>query len=216
VEKVYEFVEHDDWEIMATLDIDDPTTTTRTFKSIIDGYKKVRPIWGTSTGKVSAINRDLSFAGDFDILVLLSDDMWPMKGFGPEILRAYSSGFSGLAHFPDGVVNERLCTFTVMDRKYFDLFGWIYNPIYKSVYCDNEQHELAVLMGRYKYIPVQIVRHLHPVYGMASTDELYKRNEDPVLYGADYHTYIGQKENYFFYHKYMQKDGPLNLDPHHV
>jgi len=205
VDLVYQHVEHDDWEIMATFDIDDPTATTRTFKSIIDGYKKVRPIWGTSTGKVSAINRDLEFAGDFDILVLLSDDMHPMKGFGPEIIKAFSDGFSGLVHFPDGVVNARLCTFTVMDKKYFDLFGWIYNPIYKSVYCDNEQHEMAVLLGRYKYIPIQIVRHLHPAYGMAPTDDLYKRNENPVLYGIDMNTYNEQKKHFFFYSKYLDK-----------
>lgn len=203
VESVYEFIEHDNWEVLATFDLDDPTTTNPIFKDRVKSYSKIRAYWGTSEGKVSAINRDLSFAGNFDILVLLSDDMHPMKGFGPEIISAFSNGFSGLAHFPDGVVDRRLCTFSVMDKKYFDLFGWIYDPIYKSVYCDNAQHELAVLLGRYKYIPIEIVKHLHPAYGMAASDELYIRNEDPALYSEDRKTYETQKVNQFFYQKYL-------------
>lgn len=203
VDMVYEFMEHDDWEILATFDVDDKSVTNSLFKERLLEYDRVRALWGTSTGKVSAINRDLCFAGEFDILCLLSDDMHPMKGFGPEIIKAYADGFSGLAHFPDGVVNDRLCTFSVMDKKYFDLFHWIYNPIYKSVYCDNEQHELAILLGRYKYIPIQIVRHLHPCYGMAQTDDLYKRNEDPILYGIDGYTYREQKAKQFNYQKYV-------------
>lgn len=203
VEKVYEYIEHDDWKILATFDSDDPTTTSPFFIDRVASYSRILASWGTSTGKVDAINRDLCLAGEFDILCLLSDDMWPLKGFGPEIIKAYKDGFSGLSHFPDGAANERLCTFSVMDKKYFDLFGYIYNPIYQSVYCDNEQHELAVLLGRYKYIPIQIVRHLHPAYGMAQTDDLYRRNEDPKLYGIDRNTYEGQKANQFFYQKYL-------------
>lgn len=196
-------MEHDDWHIQATFDVDDKSVTNQMFKERLLSYARVTSFWGTSEGKVSAINRDLCFAGDFDILCLLSDDMWPMKGFGPEIIKAYADGFSGLAHFPDGVVNDRLCTFSVMDKKYFDLFEYIYDPAFKSVFCDNVQHELAVLLGRYKYIPVQIVRHLHPVYGMATMDDLYRRNEDPILYGIDHNTYQEQKARQFDYKKYL-------------
>lgn len=203
IDKVYELGEGHDWSILATLDEDDPTADTDDFNFRVGQYEKVTAIWGRSTGKINAINRDLEYAGDFDIIVLLSDDMHAQMGFFEEIIKAYADGFSGLAHFPDGIVNERLCTFTIMDKKYFDLFGWLYNPIYDSVYADNEQHETAVLLGRYKYIPIQIVKHLHPCYGMAPTDDLYRRNEDPKLYGKDHNTYLQQKAVQFNYKKYL-------------
>jgi hypothetical protein len=190
-------VSHDDYQIVVTLDIDDPEAITDEFKTKINTYPNLIPMWGISYGKISAINRDLIFFNDYDILVLLSDDMHLRPGFDTEILKAFEDGFSGLAHFPDNIANERLCTFSVMDKKYLDLFGWIYNPIYDSVAADNEQHEVAVKLGRYKYVPVDIVRHLHPAYGMAENDDLYRRNEAPVLYAKDLNTLRNRRaENY--------------------
>src|SRR6202012_507362 len=147
LDNFFSLVMHTDYEILVTLDIDDPTATTEEFKKRLLEYPYIKVFWGTSSGKVNAINRDMCFAGHFDILVLLSDDMQLQPGFDMEILKAFEDGFSGLAHFNDGVANERLCTFSVIDKKYFDLFSWIYNPIYKSVGCDNEQHEVAIMLG---------------------------------------------------------------------
>lgn len=197
LDNLYRLVSHDNYHILVTLDVDDPVVTTDEFKKKILEYSNLTPMWGTSTGKVSATNRDLIFFDDWEILVLLSDDMHLQPGFDKEILKSFEDGFSGLVHFPDGVANERLCTFTVMDRIYYDMFGWIYNPIYKSVGCDNEQHEVAVKLGRYKYIPVYIVRHLHPAYGMAPIDDLYRRNEDPVLYAQDLETLRNRRADNF-------------------
>lgn len=203
IDKVYELGKGYDWSILATLDSDDPTANTDDFNFRIGQYEKVTAIWGHSTGKINAINRDLQYVGDFDIIVLLSDDMHPQVCLFEEVIKAYATGFTGLTHFPDGVVNERLCTFTVMDKKFFDMLGWLYDPEYDSVYADNALHDLSVLLGKYQYIPIQIVKHLHPCYGMAVTDDLYKRNEDPKLYGKDHNTYIMQKAVQFNYKRYL-------------
>lgn len=179
----YAIAQHQNFKMIISLDEDDVSMSSERW--FMQPDDRVDVIWGFSKGKVDAINRDMDKYNDWDILVLLSDDMVLRPWFDMEILKAFEDGFSGLVHFPDGIANERLCTFTVMDRAYYDLFGWIYNPIYKSVGCDNEQHEVAVKLGRYKYVPVDIVRHLHPAYGMAPIDDLYRRNEDPVLYTKD-------------------------------
>jgi hypothetical protein len=188
-------VQHENYKVLLTLDEDDPTMSFDKF--FIRPDLKVEAVWGFSKGKIDAINRNMEHEKDWDILVLLSDDMVLQPRFDIEILKAFEDGFSGLAHFPDGIANERLCTFTVMDRAYYELFGYIYNPIYKSVAADNEQHEVAVKLGRYKYIPVDIVRHLHPAYGMAPIDDLYIRNENPVLYAEDLNTLRNRRAENF-------------------
>lgn len=197
LDNFYSLVSHDNYQILVTLDIDDPTVTNIDFKQRILKYDNLKCFWGTSHGKVSAINRDMCFADNFDILVLLSDDMHLQPGFDIEILKAFEDGFKGLAHFPDGIVNERLCTFSVMHSSFYEYFGWIYNPAYESIGCDNEQHEVAIILGEYKYIPIVIVRHLHPAYGMAPNDDLYRRNEDPVLYTKDLQTLAHRRSENF-------------------
>jgi hypothetical protein len=196
---------HDDYEILLTLDTDDETCTNDQFKQRLSFYDKVTPIWGDSEGsKVIAINRDINLVSEFDILVCFSDDFVIVKeGADLEILSHYENGFSGLLHVPDGVANSRLCTLPIMDKAYYDIFKYIYNPIYKSVFCDNHQHELAILLGRYKYVPVDLVRHYHPAYGHAPNDDLYRRNEHPALYTKDNETYRIQKENQFFYKDFL-------------
>lgn len=195
LERFFNLVQHENYKVLLTLDEDDPTMSFDKF--FIRPDQKVEAVWGFSKGKIDAINRNMEHEKDWDILVLLSDDMVLQPRFDIEILKAFEDGFSGLAHFPDGIANERLCTFTVMDRAYYELFGYIYNPIYKSVAADNEQHEVAVKLGRYKYIPVDIVRHLHPAYGMAPIDDLYIRNENPVLYAEDLNTLRNRRAENF-------------------
>ena len=194
---------YDDYMIICSCDNDDLTMYNEDVqKKLLDNpkYKNVIIFWGLSRGKVHAINRNLGeptfkmlyeeypATKDWKYLVLLSDDMVLLPGFDIEIPKAFEDGFSGLVHFPDGIANEKLCTFSVMDRAYYEELGHIYNPAYDSIGCDNEQHEVAVLTKRYKYVPVIIVKHLHPAYGMAPIDDLYRRNEHPALYAKDLET----------------------------
>lgn len=189
LDNIHNMAKNDDYEILLTLDTDDETCNSETFKKRLSYYNKVTPIWGTSTGKINAINRDIELTNGWGIIMCHSDDMTIVKeGWDLDIISHYEQGFSGLLHYPDGRAENRLCTYSIMDKAYFDLFRCIYNPLYKSVAADNEQHEIAVLMGRYKFVPSVAIRHLHPAYGDAPTDPLYLRNEHPSLYAEDLNT----------------------------
>lgn len=190
LDNIQKMARHDDYEILLTLDLDDDTCTSDEFKQRLSHYVKITPIWGDSRGsKIFAINRDLDLMKDFDIIMCHSDDFVIVKeGFDLDVIGHYEQGFSGLLHYPDGRAGTRLCTYAIMDKAYFDLTGWIYNPLYKSVAADNEQHEVAVLLDRYKYVDVTAIKHLHPAYGDAPNDDLYRRNEHPSLYAKDLET----------------------------
>lgn len=195
--------QHDDYEIVATLDIDDVLMNNAEVIKEIDTYEKVRPIWGTSRGKVDAINRSVWMLDDWDVCITMSDDFHILNtGFDLEVLSHYQNGFSGLLHYPDGHANERLCTFPILDQVYYGKFNFIYNPIFQSVYCDNWQQDVAKLLGKYKYVDRKEIEHRHPIWGFGLADNLLKRNEHPILYGRDYAVYLKQKELNYEIDKY--------------
>lgn len=198
IDNIHDLSTHDDFEILATLDIDDRTMTTPEVKERLKQYPKVRAIYGTSSGKVSAINRDMDFSGEWQILICMADDMrWIKKGFDTEIISLFEKYFpdtDGFLHLNDGIVNDRLPTMAIMGRKLYDYFGYIYNPIYRSVFCDNEQFDVVRILGKYHYEPINLFVHEHPAYGMAPNDDLYRKNENPELYAADGNTYRQRKE----------------------
>lgn len=199
IDNIISMSRHDNYEILLTLDIDDESMRGDEVKVRIASYDgKVRAIWGTSEGKIHACNRDMEFAGEFYILCLHSDDQWFVKeGFDLDILQAFESSFSGLVHFPDSFVNERLCTYAMISKDYFDRFGYIYNLEFYSVYADNELQDVAKILNKYKYVNKHIFEHRHFVHGYGGRDDLLKRTEDPANYARDKAIYEKHKLNNF-------------------
>jgi hypothetical protein len=116
------------------------------------------------TEKISAINDHIPKEG-WDIVVCASDDMIPkVDDWDKEISDAmmkYFPDLDGCVHFNDGNTNGDLITFSILGRKLYEEFGYIYHPDYKSLYCDNEFTEEVRRMGREKYIDKVIVSHEH-------------------------------------------------------
>jgi len=77
----------------------------------------------------------------------------------------------------------------------YDHFGYLYNPEYKSLFCDTELTDICreELKDRCLYIPYCIIRHEHPGTGYAQNmDELYQHNQR--FWSQDMHTYIRRKK----------------------
>lgn len=190
LDNIQDMSDDNNYFVYAKLDLDDPQIDK--YKEKICEYKELVVNFGYSDGKIHAINRGLDCLPECDIVCCHSDDMVFVEwGFDEEI-RKYC-GEDDYVHFPDGHANEKLCTYSIMGKKYFDRFGYIYHPDYISVYADNEQFEVAKLLGKYKYIKKNIVRHEHPIWGYGIKDDLLIRTEDPVIYKKDHETYLRRK-----------------------
>ena len=157
---------------------------------------------GESKSKVDAINRDIneySLFEDWDILVNMSDDVvFIEKGFDTKIRFMFEGeserDLNQVLHFPDGNRND-LLTVSIMGREYYNRDNYIYNPEYKSLYCDNEAMEVAKQRGCYNFVDKQIFEHLHPAYGKAIFDVQYAKTES---YGSlDCQTFIRRQANGF-------------------
>lgn len=198
IDNIIENATHEDYFILAVLDEDDETMSNQAVRDRIFAYgDKVFPTWGVSNSKVHAINREIGqpYIPHWDIVCNHSDDMWwTEKGFDQHIINAFD-GFSGLLHIPDGHANSLLCTYSIMDRAYFELTGYIYNPSYWSLACDNEAHEVAVILERYKYVAIQCLLHKHSIWGYGPADALLKKTES--FYAVDVATFTKRKSNNF-------------------
>ena len=97
-------------------------------------------------------------------------------------------------HYPDGNRDD-LITLSICDREFYESKRYVYNPAYKSIYCDDEQTQVAKMTGAYKFIPMQIFEHRHANYGKAQFDETYKQNF--INEQHDQLTFIQRKANGF-------------------
>lgn len=179
---------YDDYEIIATLDVDDFLMCNSEVRDRIAQYPKVMAYYGISKNKIDAINKNISFATG-EIICNHSDDVVFIKeGFDLEILEAFNE-FKGVVHFPDQKVGKKLITYAMMHKEYLDLDGWIYNPEFDSVYADNFQQDLSKRRNKYKFVDKKILEHRHSMWGYGPYDELLKRTESPMVYKKDRATY---------------------------
>lgn len=168
-------------------------------------------VTGTSESKIHAINRGMDQVPenfkDWDILVCMSDDMvFNVRGFDEEIRKKFYDGLADpyyvlpkkldrFLHLPDGNRTD-LCTMSIIGRDYYNRDGYIYNPEYKSLYCDDEAQQVAKIRGCYLYVNQQIFEHLHPAYGKAEFDRQYQHTE-AIGNTVDRETFNRRKEANF-------------------
>lgn len=175
---------------------------------------------GSSFSKIHAINRGTQYLqdNDWDIVLLASDDMIPQrKGWDTEIVKQMKQHYpdnDGVLWFYDGVRKD-LNTLVCMGRKYFERFGFLYNPAYETFYCDNEFMQVATMLGKQVFIDDCIIAHEH-IYNSEAfkttriLDDTAKRNEyydvDKPIYEARQRTgfdmvngnYVRPKELHLF------------------
>ena len=178
---------------MITLDSDDSTADIDIINSLTAVHPNVSVHVGVSGTKIKAVNRDMDMAPYFDILLATSDDMIPIVSGYDEIIRTamykHYPSTDGVLWFNDGFQGNGLNTLPIMGRKYYQRFGYIYNPLYKTLWCDKEFTDVSIRLGRQTYFPQVIIEHRHFVNGKAAVDETYIKNnagaeEDTELYNS--------------------------------
>lgn len=184
-----------DYFIQLSLDEDDEQLSEY-FKIISPIHEK---IIGSSKNKIDAINRDMDLVDQWwDILINISDDqVFIKKDFDLDIVNNMGNDGDMFLHFPDGNQGD-LATMSIIGRKYYLRDGYIYNPNYESVYCDNEAQDVAKLRNCYKLVNTHIFNHEHPAWGKGQTDEQYKKNEHFLVYEKDRKTYINRAAKNFY------------------
>jgi hypothetical protein len=150
--------------------------------------------------KIQACNANMNeIHWDWDIVVLVSDDMIPQIRGYDDVIRNHMIGKfpdrNGILWFNDGAQGDKLNTLCIYGRAFYESQGFIYNPEYKSLFCDTELTDQC--RKEYKdicaYVPYCIIRHEHPGTGYAQNmDNLYQTNQK--YWNEDMYTYIRRKK----------------------
>lgn len=150
--------------------------------------------------KIEACNANMhEIQWDWDIVVLVSDDMIPqIRGYDDVIRNHMLSRFpdyNGILWFNDGAQGEKLNTLCIYGRTFYQQQGYIYHPDYKSLFCDTELTDQC--RNEYKdrclYVPYCIIKHEHPGTGFRQNmDKLYETNQR--YWNEDMYTYIRRKK----------------------
>lgn len=192
----------DNYLVLVTADQDDRSMNNDDMRAFIAKYENVKVIYGKSESKVHAINRDMEQAGEWDILINMSDDMrFEKYGFDIQILtdavKYWGGSLDWFAHYNDGYVQHKLPTMSIMGRAYYDRTGYIYHPGYRSFSCDAEAMYVAMMLGRHRYFPEILFTHNHPANtANAKNDETYRVNSLHTDHDTEF--YFSRKRECFF------------------
>jgi hypothetical protein len=201
VENIYINSHNKDFTILASLDIDDPIMNTPDTIKSMKRYDKLYPVWGASKNKIDAINRSMVAAPEWDLLFNISDDMMFIQCGYDEIvendIKEHFPGGDCLLHYPDQHQGKNCMTMSIMDKKYYDRFGFIYYPGYESLWCDVDAQETGKMLGRYKFINKRIFNHYHPSFGDTGYDAQYRKTEDMEVRNRDQDTFNGRLNRNF-------------------
>ena len=186
-------------KIVVTCDNDDVTMKDDYIKEVILNYDNVELLSGNHKSKIEAVNADLD-KFDFDIVLLASDDMIPMvKGYDTIIKNKMMEHYpdtDGVLWFNDGYQGNKLNTLSIMGKKYYDRFNYIYSPDYLSVWCDNEFMDVANILNKQTYFDEVIIKHEHPDWGFGGRDDIHTLNSKHEAH--DRMVYTSRKNNKFY------------------
>jgi len=186
--------------VAVSCDTDDQTMQDTTeLRRVLSGFSWHRIFYSPNKTKIQACNANMNeIEYDWDIVVLVSDDMIPqIRGYDDVIRNEFLAGFpdrNGILWANDGCQGEKLNTLCIFGRDFYNRQGFLYHPDYKSLFCDTELTDQC--RNEYKsicrYIPYCIIRHEHPGTGFRNTmDKLYEINQK--YWNDDMYTYIRRK-----------------------
>jgi len=168
------------YHFLTSCDKDDMTMNNPAIRAKLAYYPNLTVRFKANDSKVAAVNDGLNEMA-FDVVLVASDDMQPVvRGFDEVIMREMRAAFpdyDGVFNYHDGHVGGECITYPVIGKAFYKRFGYAYNPLYKSLFANEELTMIARKEGKEKISSTVLLYHLHPAFKEAEWDELYIRNE---------------------------------------
>lgn len=175
-----------DIEVIVSLDTDDPRL--REYENIYGDKFKV--IVNKNRSAVDAMNQAAQHCTG-DLIVAGSDDFACPRNWAL-ILDKHCKNWKDFVLKVNDGVQQYIVTLPIMDRTYYNRFGYVYHPDYLHMFCDTEITHVADLLRRLRFRNDILFRHNHKKNG---DDALYRRND--ATWNDGKRTYLEHLKNKF-------------------
>lgn len=137
-------------------------------------YKQLYPtaIVNKNRSAIDAINNAAKIV-DGDIIMVVSDDTDCFINWDVQLVGILYDKTDFILKTQDGI-QPWIITMPIMDRAYYNRFGYIYYPGYKHLFCDTELTCVADITGR-KLTSNLLFPHNHYSIGKSVKDEISVR-----------------------------------------
>jgi hypothetical protein len=166
-----------EYQFIIAMDNNDEKMNNNLIKSWLNNQKNLTYYYADHKNKIQACNTGIPNNG-WDILVLVSDDMTPIvQGFDDIIARDMQREFpnlDGVLQYKDGLRPDKdtLMTLSIIGRKFYERYGWVYYPSYHSQWCDNDITSVAKSWKKIWHSDLTIIRHEWKKNGTDRTYEI--------------------------------------------
>jgi len=123
---------------------------------------------------IEAINNAVKFITG-DLIIVISDDFDAPDHWDTLLLNELKDKTDFLLKTDDGL-QPTLVTLPILDRVYYNRFGYVYHPDYKHMWADTEMTAVALMIGKCIKSDLSFP-HLHYSTGKSPKDEINVRND---------------------------------------
>jgi hypothetical protein len=102
----------------------------------------------------------------------------------------------GILWFNDGHQGTTLNTLSILGKKYYERFNYIYYPEYKSMWSDNEFMLVGNILEKQTYFDEVIIEHEHPDWGFGGKDSIHIKNVENETH--DKNLFLNRQSNKFY------------------
>lgn len=161
-------------EVIISLDEDDPELINYCRLFAGREYAGCRYYAHSNKSAIDAINLAAASALG-DVFIVVSDDTECFNSWAIYIEEETEGKHDFILKTQDGI-QKYIITNPIMDRAYYNRFGYIYHPDFQHLFCDTWLTVMADITGR-KIISDLMFRHNHYSVNGTPPDELHKRND---------------------------------------
>jgi len=178
-------------QIQYILSLDTSDSTQNEYARLFEGTN-VQIIFNNNRSIVDAVNVAVSFA-KYHIFVVVSDDFGCPDDWDMDIAGYCHCDEPVLLHVNDTIQTD-VCTLPILNRAYYDKFGYIYHPHYYSMFADNDLTECAKRIGAYVSDFGLIFEHNHYVNGKNKRDKTYDRENSKQAWDIGKRVFARRKQ----------------------
>lgn len=139
-------------------------------------------LWNDNKSAIEAINNAAKVCTG-DLIIVVSDDFDCPNYWDTLLLNNIDSRSDFLVKTLDGI-QKTLITLPIMDRVYYNRFGYVYHPDYLHMESDVEMTAVGMMLGRVINVPL-LFEHRHYSTGKSKKDMISVKNDSTYKQGKE-------------------------------